>query len=218
MTPALGPTSRWVKDIRYSRSNYERDLMMVRSPLSTPFGSAFLSPDNPINPSWTEPYNNWETHSSRARSYSSDTSLRNSLKPDKKSSMPAVKSTTHNKSKCWPAAPSPPLDKQWTPPSIDSSRPGPTTPSTLFYFIKPFGMLATTRQWSIHGTTSIANYRREDDRRHRVLQTDLLLPLTLPTFWHSSTTHLCGMCMTNPSPRMEGMMTATTSEVAVFMP
>ena len=191
---------------------------MVRSPLFTPSASAFSSTDNHINPSLTEPYNNWGTPSSKEKCYSSDTSLRNSRRLYRKSSTLAPKSDMPNRSKCWPLAPSPPLDKPWTLPPNISSKLELTAPSICFYFAKPFGMSATTMQWSTRGTTSIASCKRGDNHLHRTHPARILRLPTWPTFWQGSTTRPCATCMTNHSFKTEEMTTGTTSKVAVFIP
>ena len=132
--------------------------------------------------------------------------------------MLALASDTRSKSNYWLLAPSPPLGKPWTSPPIVSNRLEPIGSSIPFYFAKPFGMLATTKLWSMSGTTSIASCKRGEDHRHRVpLVRRLHLPIS-PTFWNASTTHPCERCTTNRFSRMEETMTGITSEVAVFMP
>ena len=182
MMPAPEPISLWVKDIRCSQLSCTHDLAMVHSPLFTPFDNAFSSMGNRINPLSTKLYTNWGTRSSKAKCYSSATSLRNSSKPDKKSLMPAPKSDMRSRSRYWPAPPLPLPDRLWTPPPNVSSRPEPTAPSIHFYFTRPFGMSATTRQWSTRENIFTASYKWEDDCHHRVLPTRILRPPTSPTF------------------------------------
>ena len=218
MTLAHALISPWVKGTQCSQLNCAHDLATVRSPPSTPFISVSLSLDNPTNSSSTEPYNSWEIPSSRVRYYSSDISPKNFKKLVKKSSKLVPRSDTRNKSRCWPLAPSPPLDKLWTRPSNASNRPEPTTPSTHYYFAKRFGMSVTTKQWSTRETTSIASYKREDDRHRPTYRVRILhLPISL-TSWHGSTTHRCGTCMTSPSSKTEETTMGVMSEVAVFTP
>ena len=142
---------------------------MARNPPSTPFGSASSSSDNPTNSLSTELYNSWGTPLLKVRCYSFDISPKNFKRLDKKLSTLTPKSDTRSRSKCWPPAPLPPPAKLWTPPSNASSRPEPTVPSTHFYFARLFGMSAMTKRWSTRGTTSIANYKQEDDHHCRIL-------------------------------------------------
>ena len=217
-TPALEPISPWAKATQYSQSNYGHDPATVRSPLFTPFDSASSSVDNHTNPSSIERYSNWGIPSLKEKCYSSDTSLRNSSRPDKKSLTRVMKFDTHSRSKCWPAAPSLPLDRPWTPPSSVSNKREPTALSTHFYFAKPFGMSATMQQWSIRETASTVNCRQEGDHLHRPRPAQVLhLPLS-STFWHGSTMHRCVTHMRSHSSKTAATMTATTSEVAVFTP
>ena len=217
-TPVPEPTSPWAKATRYSRSNYGHDPVTVRSPLSTPFDSASSSMDNHINPSSIAHCNSWGIPSSKEKCYSSDTSRRNSSRPDKKSSMHKPKFNTRSRLRCWPVVPSPPLDRPWMPPLSTSNKREPIASFTHFYFTKPFGMSVTTRQWSTHETTSIANYKRQDSRLPRPRLVQVLWLLLSPTSWHGSTTHLCVMRTRSHSSKMEATMTDTTSEVAVFTP
>ena len=212
------PILPWEEDIRCSQSSYAPGPMTVRSPPFTPFASVFSSTDNHTNPSSIRPCNNWGTHSLKERCYSSDTSLRSFRRLDRKSSTHAMKSNTPSKLKCWPAAPSPPPDKPWTPLSNISSKPELTTLSTRFYFAKPFGMSEMTRQWSTRETTFIANYKQEDDRRHQTRPARVLRLPTWPVSWKGSTTHLCVTCTTNHLSKMEETTMGTVSEVAVFTP
>ena len=191
---------------------------MVRKPPLTPSGNVYSRPDTPTNPSSIEPCNNWETPSSKAKYPSSDTSPENYKKRDRRSSTPAPPSDTRSKSKCWPPAPSPPLDRPSMPPSIVSNEPGLTEPSTLFYFDKPFGMLVMTKQWSTQETSSTVNYRQEDDQHRQAQPVRILCLPTSTTYWHASTMHPCVTCTTNRSFRTEETTTGTASEVAVFTP
>ena len=217
-TPAHTPTSPWVKDTQYLRLNCAHGLATVRNPPLTPFDSISSSLDNLTNSSSTELYNNWGTPSSKERCYSSDTSLRNFSRPDKKSSKLEPKFNTHSRSRCWPPAPSPPPAKPWTPPSHASNRLEPIASSTHFYFAKLFGMLATTKQWSTHEIISTVSCKLEDDHHHQIRPARILhLPIS-PTSWHDSTTRPCAMCMKNRSSKMEETTMGTTSEVTVFTP
>ena len=218
MMPAPEPISPWAKVTRYSRSNYERDPVMVRSPPFIPFDSASSSVDNRISPSSIERCSNWGIPSSKEKRCNSDTSLRSSSRPGKKSLTHTQKFDKRSKLNCWPVAPSPLLGKLWMPPSNASNKREPIAPSTRFYFAKPFGMSATTKHWSIRETTSTVNCRLEDDHLRRPRPARVLRLLPSSTFWHSSTTHLCATCMKSHSSRTEATTTDTMSEVAVFTP
>ena len=132
--------------------------------------------------------------------------------------MPVPKSDMPSRSKRWPLVLSPPPDKPSMPPLNISNKPEPIVPSIHFYSAKPFGMSATTMQWSTCETTSIASYRQGDDHRHQTRPAQILQLPTWPTFWLGSTTHPCTTCITNRSFKTEETMMGTMSEVAVFTP
>ena len=217
MTQAPGLSSPWERDIPSLPSNCELDLEMALNPRSILFDSASSSMDSHTSNSLTMQFEDWETHSSKEKSFNSDNSLENSWKPDRKWSMHAPRSTTPSKLRCWPPVPSPLLDKLWTPPPRDSNKQGPITPSIPFYSARVFSMWAMTRQWLTHKTISAANSRQEVDRCHQILQMPPR-PTTSTTFWHGSTIAPCATCIPNRSPKMVEMTITTMSEVAVFTP
>ena len=218
MIPARVPISPWVKDTPYSRLNYAHGLAMVRNHPSILSNNTSSSLDNLTNSSSTEPYNNWETPLLKVKCYSSDTSLKNFRRPDKKLSKPAPPSDTRRESRCWPPVPSPLPAKPWMLLSSALNKPEPTTPFTRFYFAKLFGMSVTTKQWSTRETASTASCKREDDHHRQIHPVQILRLPTSPTSWHSSTTRPCAMCITSHSSRMAETMTDITSEVTVFTP
>ena len=189
MTPAPGPISLWVKGTQFSQLNCAHNLETVCSPPFTPFANASSNSGNPTNPSLTEQCNNWGTPSLKERYYNFGTSPKNSKRLDRKSLMPTPRSDMPSKLRCWPPAPSPPPDRPWTLPSSVSNRPELIAPSTHFYFAKPFGMSATTKQWSIFGITFTASCKWEDDHHRQIHRVWVLHLLISPTSWHGLTIH-----------------------------
>jgi hypothetical protein len=138
--------------------------------------------------------------------------------PVRKSSTLALASDTRNKSKYSPRVPSPLPDKRWMHLPIVLSKPERTAPSIHFYFAKPFGMWATTRQWATCETTFTANCKRGDDRLRQTRPARVLHLPTSPPSWNASTIRPCVTCIANHSFKTEETTTTTTSEVAVFTP
>ena len=216
-TQAPEPSSPWERDILSLQSNYKLDPEMALSPHSIPFVNKSSSMDSHTNTSSIAQSKAWETHSSKEKSFNSDTSPKSSLKLNKKWSMPTPKFAMPKPLKCWPTAPLLQPAKPWMPRQRNSNKRELTTHSIPSYSARAFGMSATTMQWSMYETTSTVNSRREVDRLHRTphLTTH---PSTSTTFWRGSTTAPCATCMPNRSPKTVGTTTGTMSEVAVFTP